>query len=155
LNPRLDVSDRERHESCRAKSDALQRTRLDDGHLVEPVRIIRNIVRLSGFEERDPQPSVECVQTICPIDAASTPITRGTRVEYEMPDVYGCPGVCFSKQFRSRDWSGRRRKTSSGSSERIGAAARDFALSATGRAFAALGRTDRLSVAVFDLVKAA
>ena len=63
----------------------------DPEALIEPVRIIRNIVRQSGFDQGDPQPFIECVQTIFPIDGAPTPITPGTKFEYEMPDMYGRP----------------------------------------------------------------
>jgi hypothetical protein len=48
-------------------------------------------VRLSGFEQGDPQPFIECVQTIFPIKGASTPVTPGTAIELEVPDMYGRP----------------------------------------------------------------
>jgi hypothetical protein len=63
----------------------------DPEALVEPVRIIRNIVRLSGFEQGDPQPFIECVQTIFPIEGRSTPVSPGTEIEIEVPDMYGRP----------------------------------------------------------------
>ena len=44
----------------------------DPEALIEPVRIIRNIVRLSGFEQGYLQPFIECVQTIFPINGRST-----------------------------------------------------------------------------------
>lgn len=63
----------------------------DDEALVEPIRIIRNITRLSGFEEGDPQPFIECVQTIFPIEGTATPVNPGDVIEYEIPDMYGRP----------------------------------------------------------------
>jgi len=63
----------------------------DDEALVEPVRIIRNIVRLSGFEEGDPQPFIECVQSIYPVEGIATPVSPGAVIEYEVPDMYGRP----------------------------------------------------------------
>ena len=71
----------------------------DPEALVEPVRIIRNIVKLSGFEQGDPQPFIECVQTIFPIEGASTPVTPGTKFEYEMPDMYGRPWAHIWEQY--------------------------------------------------------
>jgi len=63
----------------------------DDEALVEPVRIIRNIIKLSGFETGEPQPFIECVPTIYPIDGLGTPVNPGDVIEYEIPDMYGRP----------------------------------------------------------------
>ena len=59
--------------------------------LVEPVRIIRNIVKQSGFEQGDPQPFIECVQTIFPLQGTPTPVSPGKVIELEVPDMYGRP----------------------------------------------------------------
>jgi len=72
----------------------------DPEALVEPVRIIRNITRLSGFEEGDPQPFIECVQSIFPISGAGTPVSPGTVIEYEVPDMYGRPWAELWEQYR-------------------------------------------------------
>ena len=71
----------------------------DPEALIEPVRIIRNIEKLSGFEQGDPQPFIECVQTIFPIEGASTPITPGTKFEFEVPDMYGRPWAHIWEQY--------------------------------------------------------
>ncbi len=63
----------------------------DPEALVEPVRIVRNYLRTSGFEEADPQTFIECLQTIYPIDGTGTPMTPGSVFEYEMLDMYGRP----------------------------------------------------------------
>ena len=63
----------------------------DPEALVEPVRIIRNIVRQSGFEEGDPQPFIECLQTIFPVEGVATPVAPGDVIEYEVPDMYARP----------------------------------------------------------------
>jgi len=63
----------------------------DPEALVEPVRIIRNYVKLSGFEEGDPYVFIDCVQTIFPINGKATPVSPGTVIEYEVPDMYGRP----------------------------------------------------------------
>ena len=59
--------------------------------LVEPVRIIRNVVRLGGFEQGNPQTFVECVQTIFPLEGSPSPVSPGDMIEYEIPDMYGRP----------------------------------------------------------------
>ena len=63
----------------------------DPEALVEPVRIVRNFQRTSGFEEGDPYVYIECVQTIYPIKGTATPVAPGTVIEYEVPDMYGRP----------------------------------------------------------------
>ena len=72
----------------------------DPEALVEPVRIIRNITRQSGFEEGDPQPFIECVQSIFPISGIGTPVSPGTVIEYEVPDMYGRPWAKLWEQYR-------------------------------------------------------
>jgi len=72
----------------------------DPEALVEPVRIIRNITRQSGFEQGDPQPFIECVQSIFPISGIGTPVSPGTVIEYEVPDMYGRPWAKLWEQYR-------------------------------------------------------
>jgi len=63
----------------------------DPEALVEPVRIIRNFVKTSGFDEGDPYVFIDCVQTIFPIKGTATPESPGNVIEYEVPDIYGRP----------------------------------------------------------------
>jgi hypothetical protein len=63
----------------------------DPEALVEPVRIIRNYLKTSGFEEGEPYVFIECVQTIFPIDGVATPVSPGSVIEYKVPDMYGRP----------------------------------------------------------------
>jgi hypothetical protein len=63
----------------------------DPEALAEPVRIVRNYVKTSGFEEADPYVFVECLQTIYPVDGIGTPVSPGAVIEYEVPDMYGRP----------------------------------------------------------------
>jgi hypothetical protein len=63
----------------------------DPDALVEPVRIIRNYTKTSGFEEGDPQVFIECIPTIYPVKGRSTPVSPGQTIEYEVPDLYGRP----------------------------------------------------------------
>ena len=60
----------------------------DPEAFVEPIRIVRNYQRLSGFEEGDPPPFIECIATIYPIKGHSTPVSPGAVIEYEVPDMY-------------------------------------------------------------------
>ncbi len=72
----------------------------DPEALVEPVRIIRNIARLSDFDEGEPQPFIECVQSIFPLSGVGTPVAPGTAIEYEVPDMYGRPWAQLWEQYR-------------------------------------------------------
>jgi hypothetical protein len=63
----------------------------DPEALVEPIRMIRNLVRIGGFEEGDPYQFIECVPTIFPIEGRPTPVVPGTVIEYKVPDMYGRP----------------------------------------------------------------
>ena len=71
----------------------------DPEALVEPVRIVRNYVKTSGFEEGDPYVFVECLQTIFPVDGVATPMSPGTTFDYRMLDMYGRPWAQIWEQF--------------------------------------------------------
>jgi hypothetical protein len=58
---------------------------------VEPVRIVRNLVKEAGFEEGDPYVFIECNPTIYPIDGTGTPVSPGQVIDYEIPDMLGRP----------------------------------------------------------------
>ncbi|MEP7245966.1 MAG: hypothetical protein ABI885_20120 [Gammaproteobacteria bacterium] len=63
----------------------------DPDALVEPVRIVRNYLKKSGLEEGDPYVFIDCVQTIFPIKGHATPVSPGSVIEYQVPDMYGRP----------------------------------------------------------------
>jgi hypothetical protein len=63
----------------------------DPEALVEPIRIVRNLDRLGGLDSGDPYTYIECVPTIYPIKGIATPVTAGTTIPYEVPDMYGRP----------------------------------------------------------------
>jgi hypothetical protein len=63
----------------------------DSEALVEPVRIVRDFVKTSGFEEGEPYVFPECIQTIFPVRGLATPIAPGTTFEHDVLDMYGRP----------------------------------------------------------------
>jgi hypothetical protein len=63
----------------------------DPEALVEPIRIVRDLTKLSGLDEGEPYVFVECLQTIFPIDGTGTPISPGTVIEFQVPDMYSRP----------------------------------------------------------------
>ena len=72
----------------------------DPEALVEPIRIVRNLERISGFEEGDPYVFIECNQTIFPIEGRATPVSPGATIPYDVPDMYGRPwAAIWEKHF--------------------------------------------------------
>ena len=71
----------------------------DADALVEPVRIVRNYVKLGGFAQGQPLPFIECVQTIFPKDGKATAVTPGQVLEYRVPDMYGRPWAQIWEQY--------------------------------------------------------
>jgi hypothetical protein len=63
----------------------------DPEALVEPIRMVRNYARLSGFEDGDPYVYIRCIPTIYPVKGKATPVSPGNVIEYEIPDIYGRP----------------------------------------------------------------
>jgi hypothetical protein len=63
----------------------------DPEALVEPIRMVRNLERIGGFEEGDPYTFIECTPTIFPLEGQATPVSPGTVIQYEVPDIYGRP----------------------------------------------------------------
>ena len=63
----------------------------DPEAFVDPIRIVRNHARLSDFDEGDPIVYIRCNPTIFPVKGNATPVSPGTVIEYEVPDMFGRP----------------------------------------------------------------
>jgi hypothetical protein len=63
----------------------------DPEALVQPVRIVRKLVKQSDITEADPFTFIECVPTIYPVEGKATPVSPGEVIKYEIPDMYGRP----------------------------------------------------------------
>ena len=74
----------------------------DPEALVKPVRIVRNLEKISGFETGAPQDYIRCVQTIFPVNGVPTPKSPGSTFQYELPDVYGRPWAELWRQHFER-----------------------------------------------------
>jgi hypothetical protein len=70
----------------------------DPEALVEPIRMVRNLDRIGGFEEGDPFQFIECVPSIYPVNGRATPTPPGTTFEYTVPDMYGRPWAAIYEQ---------------------------------------------------------
>ena len=63
----------------------------DPDAFVDPVRIVQILDRVGALNEGEPFTVMECVPQIFPIQGRATPVSPGTRFEYEYPDIYGRP----------------------------------------------------------------
>jgi hypothetical protein len=77
----------------------------DPEAFVEPLRIVRNLRRLSGMEQGDPNPYSYCAPTIFPIKGISRPVAAGTTIEYEVPDIYGRPWAQIWEKYHEEGMS--------------------------------------------------
>jgi hypothetical protein len=74
----------------------------DPDALVEPIRMIRNLERIGGFEKGDPYIFIECVPSIYSIDGRATPVSPGTVIDYEVPDMYGRPWATIWEKYHEQ-----------------------------------------------------
>jgi hypothetical protein len=68
-----------------------------------PLRIVRNLRKLSGLEEGDPNAYVRCIPSIFPIQGVARPASPGTVFEYQVPDMYGRPWAQIWEQYYEQD----------------------------------------------------
>jgi hypothetical protein len=71
----------------------------DPEALVEPVRIVRNLVKEGGFDEGEPYVFIECNPTIFPVDGTGTPVSPGQVISYEIPDMLGRPWAAVWEKY--------------------------------------------------------
>ena len=75
----------------------------DPEALMEPIRIVRNFEKQSGFEEGAPYTFIECSQAFFPQEGYATPKTPGNVIEYEVPDTYGRPWAQIWEKYFEQD----------------------------------------------------
>jgi hypothetical protein len=63
----------------------------DPQALVQPVRIVRTLVKAGDFDRGTPFVYTQCLQTIYPIKGVATPVTPPTTIQYDVPDMYARP----------------------------------------------------------------
>jgi hypothetical protein len=71
----------------------------DPEALVQPIRIVRNYVKTSGYEQGDPYVYIECVQTIFPVNGKMSPVVPGSVIQYRVPDMFGRPWAQIWEQY--------------------------------------------------------
>ena len=63
----------------------------DPDALVQPVRVVRNLMKTSTVTAGDPYVFIECVPTIYPVKGVPSAVVPGETIEYKIPDIYGRP----------------------------------------------------------------
>jgi hypothetical protein len=63
----------------------------DPEALVQPVRIVRHLVKASDFDEGAPYVYTQCLQTIYPIKGVATPVAPPNVIQYDVLDMYSRP----------------------------------------------------------------
>ena len=74
----------------------------DPEALVEPIRMTRTLMRISGFESGDPYTFIECVQTIYPIDGRATPVVAGKVIPFKVPNMYDRPWAKLWEEYHEK-----------------------------------------------------
>jgi hypothetical protein len=74
----------------------------DPEALVEPVRMVRNLDRISDLGEGDPYQFIECVPSMFPVNGRATPVSPGTAIEYKVPDMYGRPWAAIYEEYHEQ-----------------------------------------------------
>ena len=75
----------------------------DTEALVEPIRIVRNLVKQSDFDEGAPYMFIECMPTIFQQEGFAVPVAPGEIIEFEVPDMYNRPWAQVWEQYFERD----------------------------------------------------
>jgi len=71
----------------------------DPEALVQPIRIVRNLDRLSGLEEGAPYELIECLPSIFPVKGVATPVSPGEVIELEALDMFRRPWAQVWEQY--------------------------------------------------------
>ena len=74
----------------------------DPDALVEPIRMVRNLDKVSEVEEGDPYQFIECVPSIFPVNGKATPVSPGTTIPYKVPDMFGRPWAAIYEKYHEQ-----------------------------------------------------
>jgi hypothetical protein len=74
----------------------------DPEALVQPIRMVRNLERIGELDEGDPFQFIECVPSIFPVSGRPTPVSPGTAIEYDVPDMYGRPWAAVWEKYHEQ-----------------------------------------------------
>ncbi|HEY6456317.1 MAG TPA: hypothetical protein VIY90_13675 [Steroidobacteraceae bacterium] len=75
----------------------------DPEAFVQPIRIVRNLEKTSGFDKGAPQDFIECVPTIFPVNGAPTRGLPGKVISFEVPNIYGRPWAQFMEEYYEKN----------------------------------------------------
>ena len=75
----------------------------DPEALVQPIRIVRNLQKQSGFDAGNPQDYVECIPTLFPVKGVPTRGLPGREITFEVPDIYGRPWAQMMEEYYEKN----------------------------------------------------
>jgi hypothetical protein len=75
----------------------------DPEALVQPIRIVRNLIKVSDVEQGDPYLFIDCLPQIYSINGRATPVSPGTVIDYKVPDMFGRPWAGNWEEFHEQD----------------------------------------------------
>jgi hypothetical protein len=71
----------------------------DPDALAEPIRIVRNFVKVADIDAGDPYTFIECLPTIFPVKGRAAAVSPGSVIEYPVLDMYGRPWAQLWEQY--------------------------------------------------------
>ena len=71
----------------------------DEEALVEPVRNVRFLPRVGGFNDVPPNNLTHCNQTFFVVDGRATPVAPGAVISYHVEDLYGRPWAAVWEEY--------------------------------------------------------
>lgn len=74
----------------------------DPEALVEPIRMVRNLYKISSLRDLSPFTFIECTASIFPVNGQATPIAPGTVIDYEVPDIYDRPWASLWERYHEQ-----------------------------------------------------
>ena len=74
----------------------------DPEAFVEPIRMVRNLHKISELRDKAPFTFIECTPTIYPIEGRATPVAPGTMIDYKVPDMYARPWAKLWEQYHEQ-----------------------------------------------------
>jgi hypothetical protein len=74
----------------------------DPEAFADPLRIVQDLDRISGSNEGDPFPIMECIPQSFPVAGHTTPMVPGQTFEYTLPDIFGRPWAQIWERYHEK-----------------------------------------------------
>ena len=78
----------------------------DPEALIQPIRMVRTLYKISSFRELSPFTFIECTPTIFALAGVPTPVAPGVVIDYQVPDMYRRPWAKLWEEFHEQGMQG-------------------------------------------------